>query len=202
MRSLKMILALAAGPLAFGLLPTQASAQVFMQQNAPGQIGTYNPPRTGLGGPAYNPYNNINRPGGAASNYFGTIRPQMDAMRAFNQIQQNQAGAVGPGPAEDAYYPGGQGQFYKDPASQLQTGHPVAFGNTAQYFPSQTGTRGVNGAGGNGIIGARPGVYNQPFGAGAAIVNGNVYGGVINTPNQNQSILIGPNGPAVINRLP
>ena len=34
---------------------------------------------------------------------------------------------------------------FRDPASLLQTGHPVSFNNTAQYFPSQMGNRGVNG---------------------------------------------------------
>jgi hypothetical protein len=205
MRSLKMILALAAGPLALGLSPTHASAQIFMQQNPPGQIGQYNPPRAGLGGPAYSPYNNLNRPGGAASNYFGIVRPQLDASRAINQLQQQQA--VGPGPAEEAYYQNGGQQFYKDPASQLQTGHPVGFGYTGQYFPQQTGARGVNGAGGYGG-GNRGFATNSPyapygvggFGLGNAIVGGNLYNGVVNTPNA--SILIGPNGPAVINRIP
>ena len=106
MRSLKMLLALAAGPVAFGLLPTHASAQIFMQQNPPGQIGQYAPPRTGYGGPAYNAYNNLARPGGAANNYFGLVKPQMDASQAINQLQQRSAGCGRrPRPAEGAMAP-------------------------------------------------------------------------------------------------
>ena len=205
MRSLKMLLALAAGPLALGLSPTHASAQVFMQQNPPGTIGQYAPPRVGLGGPAYSPYNNLNRPGGAANNYLGIVRPQIDASRAINQIQQQQA--VGPGPAEEGYQIGGQ-QLSRDPANLLQTGHAVTFGNTAQYFPQQTGAvRGVNGAGGYGNRAFATNSPYAPYGVGGggftvgnALIGGNLYNGAVNTPNA--SILIGPNGPAVINRLP
>ncbi|HEX3314515.1 MAG TPA: hypothetical protein VHR72_06450 [Gemmataceae bacterium] len=207
MRSLKMLLALAAGPLALGLPPTHASAQIFLQQNPPGQVGPYVPPRVGYGGPAYSPYNNLNRPGGAANNYFGIVRPQMDAARAINQIQQQQA--VGPGPAEEAYGYGTQQPFTRDPANQLTTGHAVTFANTAQYFPQQTGVRGVSGTSAYGTSASNRGfISNAPFapygvggfGLGNAVVGGNVYNGVVNTPNA--SIFVGPTGPTVINRIP
>jgi hypothetical protein len=205
MRSLKLLLALAAGPVALGLLPTHASAQaIFQQQNPPGQIGQYAPP--------FSPYNNLNRPGGAANNYYGLVKPQMDASRAINQLQDVQPGVadVGGYGAGGAYAGGGQQQYYKDPANSLTTGHPVTFFNTAQYFPPQTGARGVNGNGGYGNRGFGVNSPYAPYGVGgfgsggigggAALVNGNVYFPGVNTPNA--SIIIGPNGPAVINRIP
>ena len=209
MRSLKLLLALAAGPVALGLSPTHASAQIFLQQNPPGQIGQYAPPRTGGGGPAYSPYNNLTRPGGAANNYFGMVRPQVEASRAINQLQQE----IQPGVADGTYgaYGNGQQGYFKDPANSLTTGHTATFFNTAQYFPQQTGIRGANGAG---AYGGRNFATNSPyapyglngvggvggFGLGTAIIGGNVYNGAVNTPNA--AILIGPNGPAVINRIP
>ena len=155
MRSLKILLALSAG-----LLPTQAFAQAFAQQNPTGQIGVYNPPRTNPW-PTYSPYNNLTRPGGAAANYFGTIRPQLDATRSFQQIQQNQTASAGFG--SEPFYPGGVAG--PESANPIQTGHAVAYFNTTHYFPP-SGVRA--GGGGSGVGGLPQGIggANPPYFAG------------------------------------
>ena len=166
MRSLKMKLALSA-TLAASLLPTQAwaqSSQPFAQQNPTGQIGVYNPQRPAT--PTYSPYNNLTRPGGAASNYFGVIRPQMDSMRSFQQIQQSQSG-FGAAPADETLYPSGP-QSSQDTGTRLQTGHAVSYFNTMHYFPQSGGSSrsggGAAGSYGNSGIPGRGTVGgNQPF---------------------------------------
>ncbi len=52
-----------------------------------GQIGSYSRPRTN-NYPTVSPYLNLARPGQAATNYYGIVRPQVEANQAFQQIQQ------------------------------------------------------------------------------------------------------------------
>jgi hypothetical protein len=159
MRTITTLLALA-----LGLAPIEAWAQPFTQPNRPGQIGQYVPPQTNPN-PTVSPFLNLTRPGGAAINYFGIVRPQMEAMQAFQQIQQNQAalaaGAAGYG-GYDPLNPFGQ-QLWVDPASRLQTGHAVSYFNTQQYFPTP-GKGGFGGGGG----GAAPGGIANPLNRGFA----------------------------------
>jgi hypothetical protein len=148
---------------AFGLAPVQAHAQGFTQPNVPGQIGQYNRPKTSPN-PTVSPYLNLFRGGGdPAINYFGIVRPQMDAMQAFQQIQQQQQMfAAGTAAGYDPFNPLGS-VFYQDPANRLQTGHAVSYFNTMQYFP----TPGKGGTGGGGG-GAAPGGVANPLNRGFA----------------------------------
>ena len=85
-------------------------------------------------GPGYNPpvspYLNLLRRGSdPAINYFGLVRPEINASRALQGLQQ-QVNSLGAQTAADA-----QANY------QLATGHPIVFNNYSHYFgASLTGT--------------------------------------------------------------
>jgi hypothetical protein len=85
------------------------------------QFGT----NTGGGRPAVSPYLNINRPGDTAINYYGLVRPQVAAAKAFatlgNDFTALEAAANQP----------------------AQTGHASSFMTQGRYFMTNgAGTRG------------------------------------------------------------
>ena len=103
-------------------LPMTAQAQL-------GSIGSYSPPQTNPR-PVYSPYLNLTRPGGVGANYYGLVRPQIDAQRNILLLQQAQMMGI---PAEGMADPYGiLGQF--DPASSLTTGHSATYLNTGHYY--------------------------------------------------------------------
>src|SRR4051794_3871339 len=87
--------------LAAAAVPNLAHAQF-------GNIGSYSPPQVNPY-PVYSPYLNMNRPGSAATNYYGIVRPQMNAARNFQQINQALTYGTGAGVGADGYVdPSGQ----------------------------------------------------------------------------------------------
>lgn len=120
--------------LAAGLAPHASLAQ-FVPQNPVGQIGTVNPgfqnPR-----PTFSPYLNLTRPGNVSTNYYGLVRPQLDANRNFQNLMGTNA-AFGNvrqgGDGQDFIDP--NAQMYVDPAAGLQTGHSSTWFYTSTYFP-------------------------------------------------------------------
>jgi hypothetical protein len=142
-----------------------------------GQIGSYSRPRTN-NYPTVSPYLNLARPGQAATNYYGIVRPQVEANQAFQQIQQGTfttdprfGPAMGPqGAGPDGGVIPGMNQLYPNQAAGLQTGHPAVFQYTSHYFPMPNMQRGAGGASsGMGVAGnafGRPGP-GIPFFAGS-----------------------------------
>ena len=129
-------------------LPMTAQAQL-------GSIGSYSPPQTNPR-PVYSPYLNLTRPGGSVgANYYGLVRPQVDAQRNIMLLQQ-QAQMMGIAPEAFADPFGVLG--HPDPASSLTTGHSAVYLNTGHYYryPGQAGS----GAGGS--VGRAGGATGQP----------------------------------------
>jgi hypothetical protein len=110
-------------------------------RTAHAQIGY--PPRTSASSPGYSPYLNLLRPGNVANNYFGLVRPQIDAQYAFNGIQQ-QIGTLNQNINNVS--------AVDQAAGPLTTGHAATFMNYGHYFPGAAGAR----AGG-----ARPGAARR-----------------------------------------
>lgn len=95
------------------------------------QIGSYNRPQTN-NRPAVSPYLNLGRPGSAAINYYGLVRPQIQTQQALQTLQQEITDSQG----MNAF--GGPQQGI--PNDQLPiTGHQVTFQNTSHYFPPPGG---------------------------------------------------------------
>jgi len=80
--------------------------------------------------PPVSPYLNLTRGGNSAVNYYGLVRPQMDAQRL---LQQTQTGGG---------MPAGSGLTMDMPNS----GHPVQFMNFSHYFNNNVGA-GLSGRG-------------------------------------------------------
>lgn len=175
---LKTLLGLAAG-----LLPGLAQAQV-------GSIGSYSRPRVNPH-PTFSPYLNLTRPGGAANNYFGIVRPQVDAMRNFQQIQQNLAtSGSGQGTGEVGLIdPSGQSISYFAPnAVGMNTGHAATYFNYSHYYNFQ-GLRGFPSSGN-----ASAGLVNRGnLGIGQPVFSGGLGRGTVGTPiGSGPSILVIP----------
>ncbi len=114
--------------------------------------------------PAISPYINLGE-GGNAFNYYGLVKPQIDANRNFAEIQQQLLNPDGSakGPLVPQNQPAALGG--------LQTGHAATFFNYGHYYPQNpyAGTTGLGAAGqglGNGLggYGVNPGTG---LGAGA-----------------------------------
>jgi hypothetical protein len=145
------------GPLAAG--PARAQMPYYQPMVNP----YYRPP--------VSPYLNLALPGNTAINYYGLVRPQVQAMNAINQLQgqvlQNEQALY----AAEAY---GPQQF-------PVTGHTAGFQNHLGYFqnwrtrsgpgsPALAGGSGAPGYAGAGpVTGAAPGFGVVP-GAGTGIV--------------------------------
>lgn len=138
-----------------------------------GGIGSYSPPKTSRN-PAFSPYLNLNRDGAPGINYFGIVRPQMDANRNFQQIEQGTFvdPRLGPnqgmGP-DGSVLPGAQ-NYLPNQAAGLRTGHPATYFYYSHYyqFPNRAGGGGAgSGAGGNMGTFGRPNTQATPFFAGA-----------------------------------
>jgi hypothetical protein len=114
--------------------------------------------------PAFSPYLNLARNGSFGLNYFGLVRPQIEARRAIfgleNQVQANRAAIAN-------VQSGLAGGEFNLPA----TGHPTMFLNTGGYFLNSGGSFG--GGRGGGGLGAGAGAG----GAGFAPVGGLGAGG-------------------------
>ena len=126
---------------------------------ASAQFGTLGQPPAR--GPAISPY--INLEGGNAFNYYGLVKPQVDANKAIAGLQQNMLLLNPDGSAKGPLTPQNQAALVG-----LQTGHAATFFNYGHYYPQNPyqGTTGglaagnlANGLGGYGINpGATPGV--------------------------------------------
>src|SRR5262249_53508964 len=77
--------------------------------------------------PPVSPYINLMRPGLSGINYYGLVRPQVDAATALQQLQQQQLALAASGGS-------------LDPAGSLPTtGHTTRFMNYGRYFFNQGG---------------------------------------------------------------
>jgi hypothetical protein len=114
--------------------------------------------------PAYSPYLNLNRSGAsAAQNYYGLVRPQIDARNAIGTLQQ-QVGTLDQVVSTQA-------AMAYDP-NAVTTGHPVSFMNYGGYFAGLGGSRpsgrlAGGAAGGLAGVGATGSFGAASFGAGA-----------------------------------
>jgi hypothetical protein len=98
-----------------------------------GAQGTYTRPSTGPSTSApLNPYLNLVRGGNPAVNYYGLVRPQVDAQRSLQQLQQQQPGTSTPA------------SYGMSPDGAPNSGHPVQFMNFSHYFSNSQGL-GLNG---------------------------------------------------------
>lgn len=150
-------------------LPNVAFAQ-FGGAPQPGQIGSYARPKTN-NYPAFSPYLNMTRPGNPATNYYGIVRPQMEANQNFQQIEQ---GTFGNDPrfnasagADGSAMPG-MNRYYPDQARGLQTGHPTTYFYYSHYYQFPNIKGGGGGAGSSGVAGTnsafgRPTTQALPF---------------------------------------
>jgi hypothetical protein len=104
-----------------------AAAEGASQPPPPG----YRPPLR----PAYSPYLNLTRPGASfTQNYFGLVRPELEARRSIGQLQQQYATVA----AEQAASVDGE---------QSTTGHVAGFLTHQKYFGTYQGGRLGTGAG-------------------------------------------------------
>jgi len=125
-------------------------------------IGTGGPPviggGVGMGQQPISPYLNLLRGNGSpVINYYGLVRPQMQAQSNFQSLQ-NQL---------NPYNAAQNANGYEQP---LVTGHPFGFQNSRMYFQNQFIAGGF-GAGMSQGMGGRPGgqgVGGQSVGQGAA----------------------------------
>lgn len=75
--------------------------------------------------PAYSPYLNLTRPGSLANNYYGLVRPQIEARDAINNLQSQYSSlnqTINNGPSANLPFP--------------TTGHRTSFQNLSHYFSS------------------------------------------------------------------
>jgi hypothetical protein len=72
--------------------------------------------------PTYSPYLNLARPGNAAVNYYGLVRPELEFRAAIGSMRQ-QLGTL----AQEVAAP-------EEPLTMPATGHPVQFLNYSRYF--------------------------------------------------------------------
>ena len=99
--------------------------------------GTYTRPMTSPNGaPAVSPYLNLVRGGNPAVNYYGLVRPQMDAQHALQQLQSGVAAPASSLPMD----------------ATPNSGHPVQFMNFSHYFNNNVGG-GLSGRGAGGQAG-------------------------------------------------
>jgi hypothetical protein len=159
--------------LAAALLAGWAVAPVRAQNPAVRTI--YNP---------YSPYLNLLRTGspyGVAGNYYGLVRPQLDAQNAFQnlqrQINQNTGAITASGVDQSTGLP--------------YTGHPAAFLNLSHYY-----SRGFTGGGSSPSAG---GVGGAPRTGGGFGGGTGAYGGTGQTPQTpniaNQRPNVAPTAP-------
>jgi len=86
----------------------------------------YARPATGPSNPApLSPYLNMARGGNPAVNYYGLVRPQTDAQRAIQHLQQQSMAAPATGLTMDSY---------------PNSGHTVQFMNLSHYFHNNIGS--------------------------------------------------------------
>ena len=99
--------------------------------------GSYTRPATSpSGSPVVSPYLNLARGGNPAVNYYGLVRPQMDAQRAVQQLQSGTAAPASSLPMD----------------AMPTSGHPVQFMNFSHYFNNNVGG-GLSGRGAGGLSG-------------------------------------------------
>jgi hypothetical protein len=157
-----------------------------MATQARAQYGRPYPGTPGALRPAYSPYLNLARPGNAAVNYYGLVRPQIDFNNAIGDIQQDLNTLAQP------VDPTG-----RDLAGFPATGHPVQFMNYTHYYaptvayagrrprtpfgyrPQYKGTSGSFATTQAGIVGygQMGGGYNYNMGTGANMPGGINTGG-------------------------
>jgi hypothetical protein len=94
--------------------------------------------RPSASSPAYSPYLNLTRPGNAANNYYGLVRPQIDFQNQVYGLQQ-QYGALNQSINNASS---------DQPMALPATGHAATFMNYANFYPGL----------GSGRAGGRPGV--------------------------------------------
>jgi hypothetical protein len=97
------------------------------ESSARAQIGQPRP----VSSPAYSPYLNLARPGNAANNYYGLVRPQIDFQNQVNTLQQ-QYGVL----SRDVNAPAAD-QVLPPPT----TGHAAQFMNYSRYYPGFAANR-------------------------------------------------------------
>jgi hypothetical protein len=84
------------------------------------------PPTSPFYRPPVSPYLNLMRPGLSGINYYGLVRPQVDAATAIQQLQQQQLALAAAGGSLDN-------------AALPTTGHTTRFMNYGRYFFNQGG---------------------------------------------------------------
>lgn len=98
---------------------------------AQAQIGSYARPQVN-NRPAVSPYLNLGRPGSAAINYYGLVRPQIQTQQALQTLQQE----ITDSQSMNTFGAPQQGI----PNDQLPiTGHQATFQYTSHYFPPPGG---------------------------------------------------------------
>jgi hypothetical protein len=106
------------------------------------------------------PYQNLGLPGSPGINYYGLVRPEIDANRAIGNLQQGLAQLNVDGsitvmnPSQAAAL------------TTLQTGHPTMINNYQRFFPLSYGqTTGNIAAAGAGTAGMQTGMQPGAYGA-------------------------------------
>ncbi len=106
-----------------------------------GQLGQYSAPQVRKRSPV-SPYINLMNPGGAtAIDYYGIVRPQMDAQRSINNLQQGLSNLG------DLNQPAAIQQTSANALGGMQTGHSATYFNYQNYFPNAPGTTGGSSTG-------------------------------------------------------
>src|SRR5205814_1091595 len=91
--------------------------------------------------------------GNAAVDYYGIVRPQMEANRSIGALQQGFSNLL----ADGTNLPGQTPQNTVNALGGLQTGHTTTFFNYGRYYPLSYGSPGAAGTGGGfGASQARP----------------------------------------------
>jgi hypothetical protein len=116
---------------------------------ASAQFGTLGQPPTRS--PAISPYINLGE-GGNAFNYYGLVKPQIDANKALTSLQQSMLLLNPDGSAKGPLAQSSQAAAL----TGLQTGHPATFFNYGHYYP-QNPYQGTTG-------GLAPGALNSGLG--------------------------------------
>jgi hypothetical protein len=134
---------------------------VVRAQVQPGLPGGYNPQLR----PTVSPYLNLLRPGNTAVNYYGLVRPQLNAQTIAGQLQQeiNTAQRTADAGVIDV--------------SLLATGHRVGFQNHRRFFLNQFAGTPLSSGFGTFGAGLRPGAAGAATGGlGGALSQGSGYG--------------------------
>lgn len=127
-----------AGGLVFALAGVAAAQPPGLPPGGPG---------VAPGGPTFSPYLNLLRRNTPAYlNYYGLVRPQVNAQQAIMGLQQ--------GLAANQYQ---TQQLQSNDAALAGTGHPSFFMNQSRYFMTNGGGGGPNRGGIQQNFGARPG---------------------------------------------